>query len=490
MSDTTAVYKTGPQDDSQPTRVRPDGQFSTSLADTKIKLSPWRKFAYALADGGNNFSYSFIISFLLFFATDVFGVGAAIIGAVILFSRLLDAVLDPFIGGLADQTRTRWGSYRPWILFGSIPLCVLLVLCFTAWPIESVTVKTIYISIVFVLSIIAYSCVNIPYSAATAVITRDADERASVTSWRLVVAVSVGTFFIGQATLPLVEFFGQGDARRGWFLTALTYACIAMVLYVISFLNIKEVLAPHAEKQTFRQMFDAMKGNGPAWILSIGFLVLGVYWYGRSSSYLYYFTYVAGDQSMYTQFMLWFAVGSLAGAISVPIIGPHLKNKGTLPTVGFFVIGVLMIIMQFVDPSTNFVLVVVVNMVIAFFGISAMTMMYGMVPDTTEYGEWKTGIRAAGFISAFITFALKVGMALGISAIGFILGGLGYVAGEAQSPAVLTAINSLTNIIPGIFALVGGVVFLFYKLDKKTYDNILEEVSSRTYDVTSGNRTN
>ena len=189
------------------------GSASTVAVNTKIKLPVWRKIGYALADGGNNFSYSFIISFLVFFATDVVGVAAAIIGGIVLGSRLLDAVLDPIIGGLADRTRTRWGTYRPWILFGSIPLCVLLVLCFTVLPIESIAVKTVFLCVVFVLSIIVYSCVNIPYSAATAVITRDTDERASVTSYRLIVAVTVGIFIIGQATLPLVEFFGGGNAE-------------------------------------------------------------------------------------------------------------------------------------------------------------------------------------------------------------------------------------------------------------------------------------
>jgi sugar (glycoside-pentoside-hexuronide) transporter len=452
---------------------------STRLEDTKIKLSPWRKLAYALADGGNNFSYSFIISFLLFFATDVFGVGAAVIAAIILVARVVDAVLDPIIGGLADRTRTRWGSYRPWILFGSIPLCILLVLCFSAIPFESEVAKTIYLCVVFMLAMIVYSCVNIPYSAATAVITRDADERASVTSYRLVVAVAIGTFIIGQVTLPLVEFFSgpEGDAARGWFLTALVYAVVAMALYIVSFLNIKEVLAPQEEKQTFREMFRAMRGNGPAWILSFGFLVVGLFYYGRSSAYIYYFTYVAGDQALYTSFMLFFAIGSLAGAAFVPIIGPKLKNKAHLVVAGFLIAGVLMVVCDFMNPTDNWPLFVGINVVIAFCIIAAMTMMYGMVPDTTEYGEWKTGTRAAGFISAFITFALKVGMAIGISSIGFLLAGMGYQAGQAQSSETLSSINMLTNLLPGVGAIVGAIVFMFYRLNRKKYNEILDQVS-------------
>lgn len=456
---------------------------SFRIEDTKIKLSPWRKIGYALADGGNNFSYSFIISFLLFFATDVFGVGAAVIATIILVARVIDAVLDPIIGGLADRTRSRWGSYRPWILFGSIPLCILLVLCFSAIPFESDIAKTVYVCVVFTLAMIVYSCVNIPYSAATAVITRDADERASTTAYRLVVAVAIGTFVIGQVTLPLVSLYSgpDGDAARGWFLTALTYALVAMALYVISFLSIKEVLAPPMEKQTFGEMFTAMKHNGPAWILSFGFFVMGLFYYARSSAYIYYFTYVAGDQNLYTSFMLFFAFGSLAGAVIVPIVGPRLRNKSHLVIVGFFVSGALMVICTFLQPAANWPLFVALNVVIAFTIIAAMTMMYGMVPDTTEYGEWKTGTRAAGFISAFITFALKVGMAVGISSIGFLLAGMGYQAGGEQPSDVLATINALTNLVPGVGALIGGIVFLFYRLDRKTYDDILIAVSAREH---------
>ncbi len=460
------------------------GSASTVAVNTKIKLPVWRKIGYALADGGNNFSYSFIISFLVFFATDVVGVAAAIIGGIVLGSRLLDAVLDPIIGGLADRTRTRWGTYRPWILFGSIPLCVLLVLCFTVLPIESIAVKTVFLCVVFVLSIIVYSCVNIPYSAATAVITRDTDERASVTSYRLIVAVTVGIFIIGQATLPLVEFFGGGDTTspRGWLLTALVYAAAAFVLYLISFFTIDEIVQPHVEKQTFGEMIGAMKGNGPAWILSAGFLLLGVFYYGRNSTYMYYFTYVAGDQNLYTPFMMCVAIGSLLGAFAVPIIGPKLANKATFPIGAFIVAGVLMIAAQFIDPVANWWLFLVINVVTSFGIVGGMTMMYGMVPDTTEYGEWKTGIRAAGFISAFITFALKVGMAIGISSIGFVLDAFDYVAGAEQSAGTITAINVLMNLGPGILALVCAAVFLKYKLNKAAYYQIVDEVESRHTD--------
>lgn len=453
---------------------------NTGSVNTKIKLSPWRKVAYALADGGNNLSYSFVISFLMFFATDVYGVGAAAIGTVILVSRIFDAVTDPLIGGISDKTRSRWGVYRPWIIFAAIPLVIINTLTFTTMPFATELGKTIYICSMFMILVIVYSCVNIPYSAMTASLTQDTDERASLSTYRLFVAVTFSSFVIGTATLPLVNLVGQGDLAKGFFWTSVLYGAVALLLYFISFLGTKEVVVPKVEKQSFKEMFGSMKGNTPAWILSLGFLIMGLFFYGRASTYAYYFTYNAGDMNLLTAFSLFFGVGALIGVVLVPIIGSRVSNKGHLPLWGFFIGGILLVLVYFIDPTTQWNLFIILNIAIAALLIGAQTMMYGMVPDTVEYGEHKTGIRAAGFISSFINFFLKLGMAVGTSGVAFLLAYFGYQAGADQPMEVLTAINLIMNLVPGILSVITGLVFIAYKLDKKTYYNLVSEIDEKS----------
>lgn len=452
-----------------------------AAADTKIKLPPWRKIAYAVTDGANNLSYTFVASFFLFFATNIYGISAAVVATLILIGRLWDAVADPFIGGLADRTRTKWGSYRPWILFGSIPLCVLNFLAFSSIPIEGQTGKTVFMCVVFIVLVTCYSCVNIPYSAATAVLTTDTDERASITSYRLMAAVLVGSLILGQATLPLVSHFGGGSPMSavGWRTTALIYSACALVLYIISFFGIKEVVKPHAEKQSFRMMFRAMTGNGPAWILGFGFLVMGLFINGRQAVLMYYFTYNAGDPNLFTKFMLFYAAANILGVFLVPLLGTRMKNKATLPKWGFIFSGILMVILFFVNPLNSWGLFIALNMLLSGVSIGAMTMMYGMMPDCTEYGEHKTGIRAAGFISAFMTFLMKVGMAVGISGVGFALAATGFDAAKpVQSDLTLGWINAIMNLLPGILSIISGLIFFGYKLDRKSYYQMLDEIEA------------
>ncbi|WP_420491124.1 MFS transporter, partial [Neobacillus drentensis] len=157
-----------------------------------------------MGDSANNLSYAFVISFFAYYCTDVFKISAAAVGLILLVPRLFDAVFDPFVGGLADRTRSKWGSYRPWILFGAIPLAILNILCFAPVPIASEGGRVVYMSIIFVLFICTYSCVNIPYSAMTTNLTQDANERVSLTTFRLVAVILTSILLISLATLPLV----------------------------------------------------------------------------------------------------------------------------------------------------------------------------------------------------------------------------------------------------------------------------------------------
>ncbi|OLO39001.1 hypothetical protein BTR23_10700 [Alkalihalophilus pseudofirmus] len=454
---------------------------TTPTVNTKVKLSMRSKLAYGLMDGGGGLIYSYVILFVMFFATDVYGVNAAVMGTVLLISRLWDAINDPIIGGLADRTRSRWGVYRPWILFSSIPMVILTILLFTSMPFPTEMGRTIYMVVVFLLFVTAFTCVNIPYSAMTASLTQDTDERAKLTTYRQIFANSFGLFIAGLGTLTFVGLLGQGNMEKGFLWTTIIFGIITIVVYVVGFLGTKEVVVPPVQKQTFKEMFHSMKGNKPAWIVAIGFFVLGVFLYGRATVYMYYFTYNAGNSNLMTTFMLFLGIGAIIGIALVPKINSMVSNKSFLIRGGFIIGGILMVVTYFVDPISNWTLFIILNVIIAALIYGGTATIYGMIPDTVEYGEHKTGTRAAGFISSFVNFIMKLGMTIGMASVGFLLAIFGYQAGVSQPESVLNGINMIMNLFPGILCILSGLVFFAYKLDRKTYYELFNEIEARSH---------
>lgn len=448
-----------------------------NVEQANIILSPGRKALYALGDVGNNFSWTFISSFLMFFWTDIMGVGAAIAGTIMMLSRVWDAINDPLIGRAADRTKSKWGRYRPWIIRFTVPLAIINILCFTNMPIEDATGKAIYACVTFFILVLVYTCVNVPYSAMTASLTLNARDRGTLSSVRLFFAYGTA-LFITVFTLPLVNGFGGGDTASGFFKVAIMYSCIMIVLHVICFKGTKEVVEYPHENISLKECFKALKGNKPVWILAFAFMVYGLFNYGRSATSLYYFSYVAGDPMLYSTYSL-FNVGiTMFGIFLTPFIARKFKNKATVPIIGYAMFGIGCISQFFVDPTTSAGLGILygTTALMAVGGGFGVAMIYGMVPDTTEYTQHKYGLRAAGFISAIVNFFLKVGMAIGVSLTGWLMGALGYVANQAQNPAVLQGITFMFALLPGIMALVCVLMLRAYKLDNKTHENIINDL--------------
>ena len=441
----------------------------------KVKLSPGKKICYALGDVGNNFSWSFVSSYLMNFWTDVFGISAGAAGSIMFLSRFWDAANDPLVGKWSDQTKSKWGSYRPWVLFGSLPLGIITVLTFTSFPIQSAGGRLAYGFITFFILVFVYTCVNVPYSAMQAALTLDSQERASVASFRLFFAFAT-SLLISNMTLRFVGWFGQGDRQRGFMFTAILYACIMFVLHMVCFKNTREVVETKVEKIPYRTAFKCLKGNWPVIILAFAFLTYGFFNYGRSAVALYYFTYNAGNEMIFATYALFNMGGSMLGTLLMPQISKRLKNKASVPMIGWSVGGILLIGMYFLNPTTQIPLLFVMQLFCSIgFGMSA-SMIYGMVPDTTEYTQLKYGLRASGFISAMVNFALKIGMAFGTAGVGWIMDACGYVPNQQQTPLVSNGINMMFTMVPGILALVAVLLLKFYKLDKNTYNQVVSDL--------------
>lgn len=439
------------------------------------------KIAYGFGDVGCNFSWSFVASFLMIFYTDVFGIGMGAVATLMLAARIWDAVNDPMIGALSDKTHTRWGRYRPWLLIAAPLTTIVLILTFWAHPGWSQTAKIIYMSITYCVLVLGYTCVNLPYGTLCGAMTQNIDERAQINTSRSVCAmVAIG--IINIVTVPLVKYFGDGtlSSARGFLCVAVIYGLIFTACHWFCFAKTREVVeVPKNQKLPIGLQLRAVTKNKPYLIAVLGQLLFGFILYGRNADLIYYFKYVEGNENLFSFFSLVIIIPSIIGASLFPVVFRWTKNKGWAASVFAFLMGISMIVLYFFSPRTSPVLFYIFAALAQFFFSGFNTAIYAIIPDCVEYGEWKTGLRNDGFQYAFISLGNKIGMALGTSLLALMMGAAGYVANAEQSEEVKSVIHHAFSTIPGTLWIITAIVLLFYKLNKTTYNKIVEEIRSR-----------
>lgn len=386
------------------------------------------KIAYGFGDVGCNFSWMFVSNFLMIFYTDVFGISMAAVSALMLFSRFWDAINDPIVGGLTDKTKTKWGRYRPWLLIAAPITAVLLIMTFWAHPDWSDRSKVIYMVITYCLLVLGYTCVNIPYGTLCGAMTQDIDERAKINTSRSVSAmVAIG--IINIITVPLIGKLGSQSAKTGYLLVAIIYGCIFAACHFFCFAKTKEqVIIPEKEKISIKVQLRAVMQNRPYILALIGQVLFGFTLYGRTASIFALLTGI----SMLCMFFF---------------------NVKETPAAFYTLAGIT----QFFFSGFN-------------------TAIYAIIPDCVEYGEWKTGLRNDGFQYAFVSLGNKIGMAIGTALLAALLGKYGYVANQVQNPAVLSIMRHSFTTIPGVLWIVTAIVLFFYRLNKKRYNEIVEDL--------------
>lgn len=452
---------------------------SIQTVDTNIKIPFWKAACFGLGDFGNNFVWTFVGSYLMIFYTDVFGIPMAAVSLLMLIARAWDAINDPIIGGLSDRTRTRWGRYRPWVLLMSFPTAIITVLTFWAHPDWSNTFKIVYMYVTYALLVFCYTGVNIPYSAMTSVLTQNTDERAKLSTMRITLA-NISIAGIGIIVIPMVSALGKGDAAMGYRLTAVIFVLIFMCCSAVVFATQKEVVPPPVKhKYPLRVQFKSMLANRPFLIAFCGQLLWGFFIHGRGSMYTYYFKYVQGDAGLMSLYNLVGLVPLVAGCYLFKAWYNVDGNKGRVTAYGCIGAGIAMILMRFTSPIGSPVLFYALCAISKFFEGVLASGIYGVIPDTVEYGQLKTGVRNDGFLSAFISLGNKFGIALGSAGVAAILAVLGFQANVTQTPLVSGTINNFFTVIPGILSVLCGIVFLFYKIDRKTFNDILSKLNDK-----------
>jgi sugar (glycoside-pentoside-hexuronide) transporter len=449
------------------------------------KVSVLEKIGYGVGDTACSLVFTSVTMFLTFFYTDIFGLTAVEVGVMFLTARTLDAVVDPLIGIIADRTHTRWGHFRPFLLWMAIPYTVSAILTYTT-PDFGHTGKLVYAYITYNLLMYLYSAMNIPYCSLGGVITADHKERVSCQSYRFALA-SIGGLIISSTTLPLVELLGHGNKQAGYQGATMVMGAIALVLFFFCFATTKERLTPVIEKNNsvLSDLKDLWKNDQWRVIALITFFSSSAN-VMRGAATLYYATYLMTDPTaastegvaMKSAFITTGVVGTIIGAIiSEPLAKRY--SKLTMFNVINYVL-VAMGIALFVTPPKLLTVVFPIYFLIGFFHQMNQPFKWSMMADAVDYGEWKLGRRITGLSISGNLFALKLGMAASGAVVGFLLSGLGYQAGvPQQTPAAVTGIVFLLSVGPSISYLAMSLLTRFYKLDDSMLNKIRVDVDAR-----------
>jgi GPH family glycoside/pentoside/hexuronide:cation symporter len=434
------------------------------------------KIGYGLGDLGFNFYWANISAFLLIFYTDTFGISAAAAGTMMLVSKIIDAFADPVMGAIADRTKSRFGHFRPYLIWGSLPLAAAGVLAYTT-PNLPEGGKLIWAYGTFSFMMIMYSVINIPYSALSGVITDKSQERTTLISFRFIAAFT-GTIIVNYYTLSLVKWLGRGNETLGWQLTMALYGVVAALIFTIVFLTTRERIKPppHQKTKVSGDIKDLL--NNRPWVVLFSLaLIIMVTITVRSGASVYYIKYYISKPELIKYFLTSYGIALAVGASITPLLTRYVDKKRLL-VILMTITGILSISLFFV-PKDAIWLIFTINTLIGLSLGPKSPLAFSMYADTADYTEWKTGRRATGMTFAAANFSQKLGGALASFIIGSVLAALGYVANTAQSNASQTGILVLISIIPGVFALLAAISMQFYKLDNTQLIKIQAELKER-----------
>jgi glycoside/pentoside/hexuronide:cation symporter, GPH family len=456
------------------------------------KLSFWEKTGYGCGDLASVLFWQNITLYLLFFYTDVFGITAIAAGTMIGVSRVADAIFDVGIGMAADRTESRWGKFRPYILYGAIPLAIMAVLAFST-PKFGATGKLVYAYLTFFSFMFMYSIVNIPYTSLLGVISSDPKERTSASSFKFIGAYLAG-LIVSFTALKLAAHFGGGSSTnpKGWQTTMMIFAIAAVIFFIITFLSTKERVKPITkEKSSIKNdLKDILKND--AWLMLFSVTILFILFVCiRISVTTHYFKYYVGAQDF--TFMgkihhfsfedlasAFNGIGqafSLIGVMLIPWFA-GLSGKKRAVTILFIVAMISTGAFFFFKPE-NLVLMFSFQILGSITGGPISAVLWSMYADTADYSEWKTGRRATGLIYSASIMSTKIGWALGAAIVGLLMGIFGYKANIIQNDNVQMGFKSMMSLIPVAAGIIAVVILYFYKLDEPTVLKIKDELEVR-----------
>ena len=446
-------------------------------SDNRLAKLGWsERLGYGLGDAGFNFYWALIGGYLAAFYTDTLGLSAAVAASVLFWAKIVDAFTDPIMGAIADRTQTRWGKFRPYLIWGSIPMAIAGVLAFTT-PDLNLEQKAIWAFVTYCVMMLCYTILSTPYSSLSGVITGNVKERNLLVSIRFIFAFGASAL-IGKFTPDLIKYLGASDAELGWQLSVGLYGAIATVIFFITFYTTKERVAPPPQQKS-KPMDDIRELlTNRAWIiLFILALILMVTITLRAGSAFYYFKYYVNREDLIGDYLFWQSMALLAGCLLTPFLMSLFDKRKLL--IGLMIIVSVLSIGFFFVPKDNIAAMFTLNILISLALGPKSPLTWSMYADAADYNEWKTGHRATAMTFSAATFSQKLGSAAGSVAMLGVLSYLGYQANAVQSDASLEGINFIQTVLPGIFAGIAVVVVWFYNLSNEKLAQIEQELAAR-----------
>ncbi len=431
---------------------------------TNEKISLKEKLGYALGDTAANIAWRPLMSFLPIFYTDVFGLPLVTVSVLLLITRFSDGITDIIMGTIADRTQTRWGKFRPWLLWTSLPFGLFLALTFTT-PDFNLTGKIIWAYATYITFTLIYTANNVPYSALMGVITSDLKQRTSLSSFRFFGAYFGGV--ISMALIPvLVEYLGGGDKNIGYQHTMYVLAAMMVIFTLITFASTKErVTPPKQVKQSLKNDFKDLIGNKPWMILLlVGFLFV-TFNSIKQGVTMYYFTHYLHKEMLGGAYLTSLVVISMAATFTATPLANYFGKRRLFIYVMIFT-GIATGLLYFAGPNSVVYVFVMGNL--AEFAAAIMPVLFfSMLADTADYSEWRNKRRATGLIFSAGTFAMKFGGGLAGAVMLFIMNFFGYNGSDTvHSAESLKGIILNMSVVPGIFIAIAVILMYFYPLTK------------------------
>jgi Na+/melibiose symporter-like transporter len=483
------------------------------------KLSIREKVGYSLGDASANFVFQILMFFSFTFYVDVFGMTAAAAGSMFLIGRLFDAITDPAMGIIADRTTTRWGKFRPWLVWSAGPFAFIFWLAFTS-PDFAAESKTTYAFIMYFLLMAIYTVNNVPYCALNGVMTGDVNERTSLSTYRFVAAMGAGLIVQGL-TWPLVAKLGEGDDARGWSLTIAIFAVISFVFFFITFFSVRERVRPDPNQKTSvkRDMVDCFT-NKPWVLLFTATLIIFIVLAMRGGAMTLFTQYYVDQDALYAfisyfgvvvesdvEMTLWQKWLNIFGFIineertnvhnvgfglfamicnAVTILGVILSKplSSSFGKRAVFAVSMLATALStawlYFLPADNVRLQFIQGLVWSASYGPSIPLLWSMIADAADFSEWKTGRRATGFAYAGVVFALKAGLGLGGFIGAWVLGIYGFEGGGTEvTREALLGIRVTAGLIPAGLFVLAGIVMAFYPISKEFNLKVADELAQR-----------
>ncbi len=463
----------------------------------KIGLS--EKIGYGLGDMSSSMFWKLFGAYLMLFYTDVFGISAAVVGTMFAVTRVWDSFFDPVVGAFADRTSSRWGRFRPYLLFLAVPFGLIGVITFLTPPFDA-TGKIVYAYITYALMMMVYSAINVPYASLLGVMSPDPSHRNTLATYRMTFAY-LGSFIALLLFMPLVNAFGGGDVsgpthlwftapQFGWFMAVVVIAAICVLLFLACFALTKERVEPiKHEKTSLKTDFRDLVHNKPWWILLGAGVSSLVFNSIRDGATVYYFKYYVDETAVgnisilglpFVLSGIYLGVGQAANIVGVILAAPVSNRIGKRNTfISSMALATVLSVIFFWFNKDQLYLIFVFQILISICAGSIFPLLWSMYADCADYSELRTGNRATGLIFSSSSMSQKFGWAFGSAITGWMLAQFGFKANAVQSAETIQGIKMFLSILPAVGALLSLVFIYFYPLSESKMKKITAELQEK-----------